>query len=125
MRDCSIRTYASLIAANPHIVPLMWATLAAPVDRLKISSQTMRRGGQGSKALITFALRNDNDFAVKDIGLLCSFSRIDDSPVTERRRVIADTVKIKSRKTFARMHVGFINVNAAKANWSLLSASRV
>jgi hypothetical protein len=32
---------------------------------------------------------------------------------------------MKSRKTFARLHVGFINITAAKAKCSLLSASRV
>ena len=98
---------------------------AAPVNGLKISSQSWRRGGLGSKALITFTLRNDNDYAVGDIGLLCAFTRADGSPVTERRPTIRDTVKMKSRKTFARMHVGFINVNASRAKCSLLSASRV
>jgi hypothetical protein len=98
---------------------------AAPVNGLRISSQSWRRGGLGSKALITFTLRNDNDYPVGDIGLLCSFARADGSPVTERRPTIHDTVKMKSRKTFARMHVGFINVTASRAKCTLLSASRV
>jgi hypothetical protein len=98
---------------------------AAPVNGLRISSQSWRRGGLGSKALVTFTLRNDNDYAVGDIGLLCSFSRADGSPVTERRPTIHDTVKMKSRKTFARMHVGFINVTANRAKCTLLSANRV
>jgi hypothetical protein len=98
---------------------------AAPVDGLRISSQSWRRGGLGSKALITFTLRNDNAYAVGDIELLCSFSRADGSQVTERRQTIHDTVKMKSRKTFARMHIGFINISANRAKCSLLSASRV
>jgi hypothetical protein len=98
---------------------------AAPVNGMKISSQSWRRGGLGSKALITFTLRNDNDYAVGDIGLLCAFTRADGSPVTERRQTIRDTLKMKSRKTFARMHVGFINITANRAKCSLLSASRV
>jgi hypothetical protein len=98
---------------------------AASVDGLKISSQSWRRGGLGSKALVTFTLRNDNDYAVGDIGIVCAFSRKDGSPVTERRQTIRDTVKMKSRKTFARVHVGFINITANQAKCSLLSASRV
>jgi hypothetical protein len=98
---------------------------APPLNGLRISSQSWRRGGLGSKALITFTLRNDNDYAVGDIGLLCAFTRADGSPVTERRPTIHDTVKMKSRKTFARMHVGFINVTANRAKCTLLSASRV
>jgi hypothetical protein len=107
-------------AFNPAAAPV-----PAPVDGLKISSQSWRRGGLGSKALITFTLRNDNDYAVGDIGLLCSFSRRDGSPVTERRQTIRDTVQMKSRKTFARVHVGFVNVTAEQAKCSLLTASRV
>jgi hypothetical protein len=109
----------------PRLNPALPPAEAAPVDGLRISSQSWRRGGLGSKALITFTLRNNNDYAVGDIGLLCSFSRADGSPVTERRQTIHDTVRMKSRKTFARMHVGFININANRAKCSLLSASRV
>src|SRR4051812_9253473 len=107
--------------AGPAAVP----EESAPLNGLKISSQSWRRGGLGSKALVTFTLRNDNDYAVGDIGLLCAFTRADGSPVTERRSTIHDTVKMKSRKTFTGMHVGFINVTASRAKCSLLSASRV
>jgi hypothetical protein len=97
---------------------------ASPVDGLKISSQSWRRGGLGSKALVTFTLRNDNDYAVKDIEIFCSFARRDGSHLTDRRRVIRDTVNMKSRRTFARMHVGFVNINADQAKCSLVAASQ-
>jgi hypothetical protein len=112
-------------ASQSSTAPAAGSPEAAPVNGLRISSQSWRRGGLGSKALITFTLRNDNDYAVGDIGLLCAFTRADGSPVTERRPTIHDTVKMKSRKTFARMHVGFINVTANRAKCTLLSASRV
>lgn len=97
----------------------------APVDGLKIASQSWRRGGLGSKALVTLTLRNANDFAVKDIEIFCSFARRDGSHLTDRKRVIPDVVNMKSRKTFARLHVGFVNVNADRAKCSLVTASRV
>jgi hypothetical protein len=112
-------------ASGSSTAPAAIPPEAAPVNGLKISSQSWRRGGLGSKALITFTLRNENDYAVGDIGLLCAFTRADGSPVTERRPTIHDTVKMKSRKTFARMHVGFINVTANRAKCTLLSASRI
>jgi hypothetical protein len=112
-------------ASQSEPAPAAGPPEAPPVNGLRISSQSWRRGGLGSKALITFTLRNDNDYAVGDIGLLCAFTRADGSPVTERRPTIHDTVKMKSRKTFARMHVGFINVTANRAKCTLLSASRV
>jgi hypothetical protein len=98
---------------------------AAPVDRLRISSQSWRRGGLGSKALVTLTLRNANDYAVKDIEIFCSFARRDGSHLTDRKRVIPDTVNMKSRRTFARLHVGFVNINANRAKCSLVTASRI
>ncbi len=97
---------------------------AAELDRLRISSQTWRRGGLGSKALVTFTLRNDNDYPVKDVEILCSFSRRDGSHLTDRRRVLPETVNMKSRRTFARVPVGFVNVNASGARCSLAAAQR-
>lgn len=97
----------------------------APVDGLRISSQYWRRGGLGSKALVTFTLRNTNDYAVKDIAISCAFSRQDGSHLTDRSRVIHDIVSKRSRKTFARLHVGFVNVNASKASCSLIAARPV
>jgi hypothetical protein len=112
---------------NSETMPVEAITPAetAPVDGLKISSQSWRRGGLGSKALVTFTLRNDNDYAVKDIEIFCSFARRDGSHLTDRRRVIHDTVSMKSRRTFARMHVGFVNINANQAKCSLVAASHI
>jgi hypothetical protein len=118
---------------NPATTPLEATTPqeaiapveAAPVDGLKISSQSWRRGGLGSNALVTFTLRNGNDYAVKDIAIACAFSRRDGSHLTDRTRTIHDTVNTRSRKTFARLHVGFVNVNADKARCSLLAASHI
>jgi hypothetical protein len=98
---------------------------AAPVDGLKISSQYWRRGGLGSKALVTFTLRNGNDYAVKDIEISCAFARRDGSHLTDRKWTIHDTLNMKSRKTFAHLHVGFVNVNADRAKCSPVAASRV
>ncbi|WP_236843413.1 hypothetical protein [Bradyrhizobium icense] len=97
----------------------------SPLDGLKIVAQSWRRGGLGSKALVTFTLRNTNDYAVKDIEIACSFIRRDGSHLTDRRRIIRDTVKMKSRKRYAGMLVGFVNVNASKAKCSLVAASRI
>ena len=101
------------------------APVTSPLDGLRISSQSWRRGGLGSKALITFTLRNANSYAVKDIEIACAFARRDGSHLTDRKRVIGEAVEMKSRKTFTRLHVGFVNVNADKAKCALVAASRV
>ncbi len=95
----------------------------APVEGLDISSQSWRRGGLGSNAFVTLTLRNDNDYAVKDIEISCAFVRPDGTHLTDRRRLIHDILGMKSRKTFVRLHVGFVNVNAANAKCSLVAAN--
>ncbi|SHN85149.1 hypothetical protein SAMN05444170_6179 [Bradyrhizobium erythrophlei] len=97
----------------------------APVDRLKIASQSWRRGGLGSNALVTMTLRNDNSYSVRNIDISCTFQRPDGSYLTSRSRTITDVISMKSRKTFARLHVGFVNVYAAKAKCSLVAANHV
>ena len=112
---------------NPQVAPAeeIAPVETSPVDGLKIASQSWRRGGLGSKALVTLTLRNANEYAVKDIEIFCSFARRDGSHLTDRKRVIHDTVSMRSQKTFARMHVGFVNVNANQAKCSLVAASPV
>jgi hypothetical protein len=114
-------TAAPLDIAPPETVE----PAKSPLDGLKIVSQSWRRGGLGSKALVTFTLRNANDYAVKDIEIACTFIRRDGSHLTDRRRLIPDTVNMKSRKRYAGMLVGFVNVNANKAKCSLVTASRI
>ncbi len=115
------------LAKEPSFDPLTSEAIVpaqpAPVDRLAISSQSWRRGGLGSNALVTLTLRNENGYAVKNVELACAFSRPDGSHLTDRSRVIPDVINMKSRKTFVRLHVGFVNVNAAKAKCSPVSAS--
>jgi hypothetical protein len=110
---------------NPATTETIAPEPTAPVDGLKISSQSWRRGGLGSKALVTFTLRNGNDYAVKDIEIACAFSRRDGSHLTDRSRTIHDVVNMKSRKRFARLHVGFVNVNADKAKCLPVAASHI
>jgi hypothetical protein len=108
-------------ATSEAIVPEQ----AAPVDRLTISSQSWRRGGLGSNAFVTMTLRNDNGYAVKDVDIACAFLRPDGSHLTDRSRVIPDVINMKSRKTFVRLHVGFVNVNAAKAKCLPIAARHI
>nr|WP_173363509.1 hypothetical protein [Bradyrhizobium sp. ORS 278] len=92
---------------------------------LRISSQSWRRGGLGSKALVTFTLRNTNDFAVKDVEISCAFNRRDGGHVTDRRRIVPGEVRSQSRKTFAAVHVGFVNVNVSTAKCALVAATKI
>jgi hypothetical protein len=125
LEPTSVRNAVSEAARVDSTVEETGATeQPSPLDKIRISSQSWRRGGLGSKALVTFTLRNENNFAVKDIEILCSFSRSDGSHLTDRTRLIPDTIDMRSRKFFARMHVGFVNVYADRARCTPIAASR-
>jgi type IV pilus biogenesis protein CpaD/CtpE len=96
-----------------------------PAAGLRISGQSWHRAGLGSNAQATFTLRNDNAYAVKDIEIACAFARRDGTHLTDRKRIIPVTVDPKTRKRFARLHVGFVNIHANRINCSVVAASRV
>jgi hypothetical protein len=125
MGDAAAPTAATQPTVPEAAAPAAPPPEAPPVNGLKISSQSWRRGGLGSNALVTFTLRNNNDYAVKDVEIACAFARRDGSHLTDRSRVVPGTVQMKSRKTFARLHVGFVNVNANKAKCALVAANRI
>ena len=110
---------------DPSVIEAIVPEQPAPVDGLRISSQSWRRGGLGSNAFVTMTLRNNNEYAVKNIDISCAFTRPDGSHLTDRNRLISDAINMKSRKTFVRLHVGFVNVNATRAKCSLLAASHI
>lgn len=100
------------------------STASAELAGLRISSQTWRRGGLGSRALVTFTLRNDNDHDVRDLEIACTFLRRDGSPLTERSRRLPEVVGMKSRRTFAGISFGVVNINADQARCRLVAARR-
>jgi hypothetical protein len=118
----ALNSFAAIPSGEEAATPGKTAT---PLDGLKIASQFWRRGGLGSIALVTFTLQNTNAYAVKDIQISCAFNRRDGSHLTDRARVIHDTVNMKSRRTFARVHVGFVNVTADKAKCAVVAANPV
>ncbi|GAC1338712.1 MAG: hypothetical protein NVSMB20_15010 [Bradyrhizobium sp.] len=120
--DSALGSFAAIPPGEEAATP---GQAGAPLDGLRIASQSWRRGGLGSIALVTFTLRNTNAYAVKDIQISCAFNRRDGSHLTDRARVIHDTINMKSRRTFARVHVGFVNVTADKAKCALVAASPV
>jgi hypothetical protein len=97
----------------------------SPINGLVISAQSWRRGGLGSNAQVTFTLHNNNDYAVKDVAIACAFTRRDGSHLTDRTRTINDVISTKGKKTFVRLHVGFVNVFADKAKCSPVAADKI
>jgi hypothetical protein len=73
---------------------------------------------------LSFALRNGNDYAVKYVAIACAYIRRDGRDLADRTRLVPGTIEMRRRWSFERLHIGFVNVNASKAKWTLVSASR-
>ncbi len=95
-----------------------------PVTGVTLGGQKFSRGGLGSKALMSFTVRNGNDFAIRDLEVACAFRSHDGSFSTERRRVIHGTVATKERKAFPPTHVGFVDPRATEGKCRMVTASR-
>ena len=96
----------------------------APVDGLKISSQFWRRGGLIESPGHIHAVQRQwlPGQGYRDFLRLCPPGRKPfDRPHADDPR----HPSMKSRKTFACLHVGFVNVNADRAKCSPVTASRV
>ncbi|WP_439925831.1 hypothetical protein [Nitrobacter sp. JJSN] len=102
--------------------PVRVTPTVASIDGVTVLRQSLRRGGLGSKALVTLTIRNSNDYAVNQIELVCSFRNRDGGYVTARRHTIDGVVKPNSRRTFRHMMVGFVSINANRARCSVFSA---
>jgi hypothetical protein len=105
---------------------LATAVAASPAAGLRISAQSWRRAGLGSNAQITFTLRNDNDYAVRDVEIALRLRPAGrQSPDRPARRIIPVTINMMSRKRFARLHVGFVNIHADRIKCEVVAASCV
>lgn len=102
----------------------MMVRVPRPVEGLRIGAQSWRRGGLGARALVTFTVRNGNPYPVKDVAIACAFDRRDGGHVTSRSRMLPGTIGPRSRRTYAAVHVGFVNVNASNAVCKLVTASK-
>jgi hypothetical protein len=112
------------VAYDPFTSEAVAPEQPTPLDRLRLSGQSFHRGGLGSNAQESFTLRNGNEYAVKDVTIACAFIRRDGRHLTDRTRLVPGTIEMRSRKSFERLHIGCVNVNASKAKCALVSASR-
>jgi hypothetical protein len=112
------------VAYDPFTSESIAPEQPTPLDKLRLSGQSFRRGGLGSNAQVSFTLRNGNAYAVKNVEIACAFIRRDGSHLTDRIRLVPGTIEMRSRKSFDRLHIGFVNVNASRAKCALVSASR-
>lgn len=95
-----------------------------PAERMTMPNFSWKAGGFGSVGMVTLTIQNGNDFAVKDIGIVCNFSGKSGTELTARANVIWDTIPAKAKKTFKDFNIGLIDSQSARARCQVLSAMR-
>jgi hypothetical protein len=93
-------------------------------DRMTLSAQTWEKGGFGSIGLMSMTISNMNPFGVKDITIHCTFDGKSGTQLSARLQTIYDTIPANGSKKFAKINIGFIDSQSARAGCSLVSALR-
>lgn len=99
--------------------------LRDPTVKMKVESFSWGKSGFGNVALVTIAIENANEFAVKDISILCSFDAPSGTHLSSVSHVIYDTIKPAATRTFSKVNIGFIHSQAKSASCRVERASRL
>jgi hypothetical protein len=101
-----------------------WEDRQPPVRRMALSGQSWTTGGFDTVGLMSFSVKNDNPYDIKDFVISCSFSGKSGTNLGDRSHIVYDTVKAMSTRAFAKINIGFIPSQSARAGCSLVSAVR-
>jgi len=103
---------ASNETPSPTPVPSPSDTAVRNVELVKFSWST---GGFDNIMMATFAVRNNNDFAVKDITIKCTHSANSGTIIDSNERTIYERIEPRKIRTFRDFNMGFINSQAARS----------
>jgi len=92
---------------------------------VKLQSYSWRKGGFGTVILGTFTIENRNDFAIKDIDVVCQLTGQSGTVVGYTASTIYETVAAHSHKTVRELNMGSgvsVDFNQAAAAYCKLGA---
>src|ERR1700686_5518354 len=104
--------YALVTAFSTYLSESTAHRRALEAERLAtvtISKADFRKGGFDDMMIMTFTLRNANDFDVKDIEIDCSHSGNSGTVIDSNVRTVYEIVKAKGSKTIRDFNMGFIH----------------
>lgn len=84
------------------------------VANIKLEKVQLSKGGLATVGSVSFSIRNDNDFEVRDIDIRCEFWEKSGGAIGESRKTVHGTVKAKSTKVVNNFNLGFINPQATR-----------
>lgn len=102
-----------------------WEDRQPPDRRMSLIGQSWSTGGFDSIGLMSFTVKNDNPYPIKDFVISCRFHGNSGTFLGDREHKVYETVKAKSSRAFAKVNIGFIPSQSARGGCSLLSAIRI
>lgn len=76
---------------------------------VKIEKYDWEKGGFGNVLKADFVIKNDSEYTVKDIEIICDHYGKSGTKIDSNKRVINDIVEAKSTITFKKFNMGLIN----------------
>lgn len=94
----------------------------SPESNISIKNLNWTRGGFGSVMLVTFTLKNENHYNVRDVQIKCDLSGKSGTVIGSVEQTIFE--RLVDTKTFSDVNMGFIPGQTNSVNCSVLSAKR-
>jgi hypothetical protein len=96
-----------------------------PETRITLIGQSWSTGGFDTIGLMSFTLKNDNPYDIKDFSISCSFYGNSGTKLGERFHTVYERVKAKTSRSFSSVNIGFIPSQAARGGCQVQSAIRL
>jgi len=96
-----------------------------PLENVELVDFSWNKDGFGSVMMAKFVLRNNNDFAVKDIKIKCTHTAKSGTVIDSNTRTIYDVIKPKSQKTFRDFNMGFIHSQVDRSSCEVENIEKV
>lgn len=79
------------------------------------------KGGFDNVMMVSFSIKNDNSFAVKDLAINCAHQGKSGTLIDSNQRTIFDVIPPKSMKKFRNFNMGFIHTQADSSTCRVIS----
>lgn len=96
-----------------------------PSTKMNAKTLSWTKSGFGTVGLVTIAIENQNEFAVKDVLITCDFTASSGTKVGTASGTIYETIKPKSTRTFKEFNIGFIHSQSQRGGCAVDSARRL
>jgi hypothetical protein len=112
--ECGKGSSSSGSSPTPS-APLSPSREDVATQNVELVDFSWKTGGFDNIMMATFVVRNNNDFAVKDITIRCNHSAKSGTEIDSNTKTIYETIAPKKKRTFRDFNMRFIHSQAASS----------